>query len=61
MGFNLFGMLYPDAPKEVTDANGDTWKGSTALPPRNGKPTYYNATGPDGFALTEQEIQDEIR
>ncbi|WP_042400123.1 hypothetical protein [Streptacidiphilus carbonis] len=57
---DLFKMLHPDAPAEIVDGNGDTWKGTTVHPPRNGEPMYYNATGPDGYALTPTEIANEL-
>lgn len=47
-----------DSPTEITDGNGDTWK-PAASPGRNGEPVYYNATGPDGYALTPSEIRAE--
>lgn len=47
-----------DFPKEITDGNGDTWKPAPS-PGRNGEPVYYNATGPDGYALTPSEIKAE--
>jgi hypothetical protein len=49
-----------DFPREITDGNGDTWKNAADhAPGRNGEPTYYNATGPDGYALTPSEIEAE--
>jgi hypothetical protein len=56
---DLFRHLHPDAAAEVTDANGDTWKPAPS-PGRNGEPVYYNTTGPDGYALTPTEIEQEI-
>lgn len=57
---DMFAMLYPDSPAEITDARGDTWKGTAVHPARGGEPCYYNATGPDGYALTPSEIEAEI-
>jgi hypothetical protein len=56
---DLFSLLHPSAPTEVTDANGDIWKPAPS-PCRNGEPVYYNTTGPDGYALTPTEIEQEI-
>lgn len=56
---DLFKMLHPNQPAEIVDSNGDTWKPAPS-PARNGEPTYYNATGPDGYMLTPTEITDEI-
>lgn len=45
-------------PKQITDSSGDTWLPAPS-PGRHGEPVYYNATGPDGYALTPTEIRNE--
>lgn len=57
---DLFAMLHPDRPAEITDRNGDTWQGTTVHPARGGEPCYFNTSQEEGYALTPSEIVAEI-